>query len=130
MRILDRSMDTRDAVWLIDADHWPRALLRAELIERGYDAIGFETVAQAIARLALDRRHRPRLVVIDLASQRLTESGFKLLSDGGVPVIGIGGTVAAESGKLGWTDWLQRPVSLGEIAGAVDRALCPHWPAA
>jgi DNA-binding NtrC family response regulator len=130
MRILDRSMDTRDAVWLIDADHWPRALLRAELIERGYDAIGFETVAQAIARLALDRRHRPRLVVIDLAGQQLTETAFKLLSRGAVPVIGLGRAVTAPSGKLGWTDWLQRPVSLGEIADAVDRVLRPHRPAA
>src|SRR5215471_17474158 len=27
-------------VWIIDAEQWPRALLRAELIERGFDAVG------------------------------------------------------------------------------------------
>ena len=31
-------------IWIIDAEQWPRALLRAELIERGYDAVGYVTV--------------------------------------------------------------------------------------
>ena len=31
-------------VWIIDVDQWPRAMLRAELIERGYDAVGYVTV--------------------------------------------------------------------------------------
>jgi len=26
-----------DLIWIIDAEQWPRVLLRAELIERGFD---------------------------------------------------------------------------------------------
>src|SRR5689334_9573424 len=37
-------------VWIVDAEHWPRAYLRAELIERGYDAVGFVGVREALAR--------------------------------------------------------------------------------
>jgi hypothetical protein len=112
-------------LWLIDADHWPRALLRAELIERGYDAIGFESVDDAIVRLAADRPRRPRLVVLDLAGQPVTPGVVALLSAGGVPVLGIAGAVEATAARetLGLTRVLRRPLSLGEIADAVDRTL-------
>jgi hypothetical protein len=56
-------------VWIVNADHWPRAYLRAELIERGYDAIGFETLKDALARLALRRAPRPALLILDLGGQ-------------------------------------------------------------
>src|SRR5690242_17989066 len=32
--------DTPPRVLLVMSDHWPRALIRAELIERGLDAVG------------------------------------------------------------------------------------------
>ena len=46
-------------IWIVGADHWPRALLRAELIERGYDATGFPTLEDAVTRLMLTRARRP-----------------------------------------------------------------------
>ena len=42
----------KPVVWIVDADHWPRAELRALLIERGYDAIGFESLVDAVLRAA------------------------------------------------------------------------------
>ena len=36
------------AVWVIDSEQWPRACLRAELIERGYDAYGFISIGDAL----------------------------------------------------------------------------------
>jgi DNA-binding NtrC family response regulator len=120
----------RPTVWLIDADHWPRALLRAELIERGYDAIGFATLDEAIVRLARERPLRPGLVLIDLAGQELTRGAVALLSAGDVvPVIGLVGAVeAAEAQRLGFTALLRRPLSLGQIADAVRRQLAGATP--
>jgi hypothetical protein len=109
-------------VWLVDADHWPRALLRAELLERGYDAIGFASLDDAILRLATERRRRPRLVVVNLAGQDLTPGAVALLGAGGVPVFGLA-AAAQSGGDLGLTAVLRRPVSLGQIADAVQRAL-------
>jgi hypothetical protein len=77
----------KPGVWVVDADHWPRAELRALLIERGYDAMGIATR---------------------------------------VPVIAIGGAVEWEqTGVRGgaWAACLRRPVTLGDIADAVARAM-------
>jgi DNA-binding NtrC family response regulator len=121
------SVEGGPVVWVIDSDQWPRALLRAELIERGYDAIGFTSVAEAITRLAIARNRRPRLVLVALSGQALTRTGVALLSAGGVPVIGIAGTVQVASAPdgLGLTALISRPVSLGEIAETVERQIAP-----
>ena len=49
-------------IWIVSADHWPRALVRAELIERGYDATGFATLEDAVTGLMLTRARRPALL--------------------------------------------------------------------
>jgi hypothetical protein len=108
-------------VWLVDPDHWPRALLRAELIERGYDAIGFAGLDEAIVRLATERRRRPRLVLINLSGQPVTPGAVSLLSAGSVPVLGVAG--ATDGRGLALSAVLHRPVSLGEIADAIERTL-------
>lgn len=106
-------------IWIIDAEHWPRALLRAELIERGCDAVGYETVRDAIDSLPW---RRPDAIVIDLRGQPIpvVERLLKL----NVPVIVIGG--APEIHDLpdgGWAAVMRRPVSIGEIADKVS-GLC------
>jgi DNA-binding NtrC family response regulator len=101
-------------VWIIDAGQWPRAMLRAELIERGLDAAGYVTVRDAIDALP---ERRPDVIVVELRGQPmpLVERLPKL----GVPVIVIGGAV--ELGELPDGQWiaLRRPVSIGEIADRV-----------
>jgi hypothetical protein len=113
-------------VWLIDPDHWPRALLRAELIERGYDAIGFTSMEDAIFRLAVERRRRPRLVLVNLSAQEVTRGAVALLGAGGVPVLGVAGATDAAAAGLDLTAVLRRPVSLGHIADAIEQAVRPH----
>ena len=110
-------------MWLIDPDHWPRALLRAELIERGLDAVGFPSIDEAILRLAVEQQRRPRLVLVNLTGQEVTPGAVALLSSGGVPVVGVAGSVEAPGAPLGLTEVLRRPLSLGEIADAVERLL-------
>jgi hypothetical protein len=110
-------------VWLIDPDHWPRALLRAELIERGLDAIGFLSIDEAILRLAVEKQRRPRLVLVNLTGQEVTAAAVALLSSAGAPVVGVAGAVDTAGERLALTEVLRRPLSLGEIADAVERLL-------
>lgn len=110
-------------VWIIDADQWPRAMLRAELIERRYDAVGYVTVRDAIDSY-VDRR--PDAIVVDLRGQPM-EVVARLLNIG-VPVVVVGGAVELHDLPEGrWAAVMQRPVSLGEIANAVASAI-PRGP--
>jgi DNA-binding response OmpR family regulator len=102
-------------VWIIDAEQWPRAMLRAELIERGFDAAGYITVRDAID--ALPERH-PDAIVVDLRGQPLplVERLLKI----GAPVVIVGGTPEIHDlPDLAWAAVMRRPVSLGEIADRV-----------
>ena len=104
-------------IWIIDGEHWPRALLRAELIERGFDAVGFETVRDAIDQLPW---RPPDAIVIELRGQphaeRLLEIGVPVVVTGGIPEIN-------ELPALPFTAVIPRPVSLGEIADRVAVAI-------
>jgi AmiR/NasT family two-component response regulator len=100
-------------VWIIDSEQWPRALLRAELIERGYDAVGYVTVADASpARF-------PDVIVVDLRG--VTRDEVAQLFQLGVPVIGIASMPEPEwLHEFKWGALLRRPVSIGEIADRVS----------
>jgi DNA-binding response OmpR family regulator len=109
-------------VWIIGAEQWPRALLRAELIERGYDAVGYATVRDAIDSLLW--RH-PDAIVVELRGQPmpLVERLLKI----GVPVIVVGGALEMQDLPEGnWAARLQRPVSIGEIADRVRSFVAPE----
>jgi hypothetical protein len=109
-------------VWIIQRDHWPRASLRAELIERGLDAVGFETVRDAIAALSVPGQARPLVAVVDLASQEAEIPQLAALTRAGCRMVGIGSAVEtiATAGDISWSVMLRRPVSLGTIADAVQ----------
>ena len=114
--LIQRSFDAmeRAPVWIVDSDHWPRAYLRAELIERGYDAEGFVGLADLLVRLALAPA-RPALVVIDLqgqgrkrrATDSYTSSGRRLPCPGDWRGHGMGGRAPADTP---WARFLRRPL--------------------
>lgn len=108
-------------LWIIDAEQWPRAMLRAELVERGYDAVGYITVRDAIDSLP-DRA--PDAIIVDLRGQPLPL--VERLPKIGVPVVVIGGAV--ELNELPAGEWvvMPRPVSIGEIADRVGAVLVPR----
>ena len=106
-------------VWIIDAEQWPRVMLRAELIERGLDAVGYETAGDAIESLP---SRPPNVIVANLRGQapRLVE---RLLAIG-VPVLIIAGAPEIDDLPQGaWAAVLRRPVSIGEIADAIGARL-------
>jgi DNA-binding NtrC family response regulator len=115
-------------VWIIDSDQWPRASLRAELIERGYDATGFVTIRDALVRLIVDRGRRPALIVCDLHEQGLDEKLATALFREGVPVVAIAGVPEADDEAvraLPWRAFLRRPVTIGAVAETVRRLAPP-----
>ncbi|MDP3045929.1 MAG: hypothetical protein Q8O07_00420, partial [Chloroflexota bacterium] len=61
--------ETQPSVWIIDDEQWPRATLRAELLARGYEAVGFRRVMHALARLEDADVPRPAIVVLELRDQ-------------------------------------------------------------
>ena len=99
-------------IWIIDAEHWPRALLRAELIERGYDAVGFVTVDDALRVMPT---RWPDVIVVELRHVAPREMGR--LFGAHVPVIAI--APASWTEEIPGVSILRRPVSIGEIADAV-----------
>ena len=114
----------REPVWVVARDHWPRALLRGELIERGIDAIGFADAAHAVRALTRPLLPRPRLVVLDLSGAE--EASARALAGQGVPVLLVGGAVEAARPWVTacpWAGLLRRPVSIDDVARAVLRLL-------
>jgi DNA-binding NtrC family response regulator len=112
-------------VWIVDSDHWPRAYLRAELIERGYDATGFVRVTDLLSQLWRSAV-RPALVVLDLRGQDSEDGGLVGLLSARIPVLAIGGSTEAEDERRrprGWARFLRCPLTLGEIADEVERLL-------
>jgi hypothetical protein len=109
-------------VWIVDADHWPRAYLRAELIERGYDATGFETLKDAVIRLLVARSRRPALLVIDLHGQVIDDKLANFLLRERLPAVAVADATSPVSVPPGGlVALLRRPVTIGKIADAVDR---------
>ena len=97
-------------------------MLRAELIERGFDAVGFETVDDAI--FALPTRP-PNGIVVDIKGQPMPQVE-KLLKIG-VPVIVVAGVVElVDLPQAKWEAVLRRPVAIGEIAAEVERSVLPR----
>jgi DNA-binding response OmpR family regulator len=111
-------------VWIIDAEHWPRAYLRAELIERGYDAVGFATVGDALAMLAVRPRTRPAVATVDLQAHAPAATALAPLLRAGFPVLAIAGLTTSATDTLRglpWARFLRRPLSIGAIADEVGR---------
>lgn len=109
-------------VWVVNADHWPRAYLRAELIERGYDATGFVSVKDAVIKLMLPGSRPPTLLVVDLHGQAIDDKLRAVLLRERVPVLAIADAAHAETElSASFVDILRRPLTIGSIADAIDR---------
>jgi hypothetical protein len=122
--------EARARIWVIGSDHWPRAYLRAELIERGHDAVGYLGIRDAVVDLALAPSRRPRLVVVDLLGQIEDEPLVAALFRQGAPVVALAGATAATEERLllhPWAAFLRRPLTIGQVADVVDRLLA-HAP--
>lgn len=111
-------------------DQWPRALLRAELREHGYDAVGARTLAEAFAQLGADPDRGPvRLMVVDRDAVTEPEAApLKRLLERHAEPVGVLLTRAGADRPDGrWGKVISRPVSIAEITQAI-RDLLPLPP--
>jgi hypothetical protein len=110
-------------LWVIDSEQWPRACLRAELIERGYNPYGFIAIADALDWLARGRSPKPKAIVLELGGQNLTAQALDDIRRLQVPAILLGGNAELTDPVIAGRHWdflLKRPVSLGRIADLVQ----------
>lgn len=109
-------------------DQWPRALLRAELRERGYDAVGASDLVDALGIPASDPGRGPvRLLLVDHRVVAGPEDLllFRLRARHGDPPVVLLASATSSQERGPWARVLRRPLSIGEIADAVA-ALAPR----
>ena len=110
-------------VWVVSGEQGERACLRAELIERGYRAVGFPSLAPALYLLTGRPSVRPDAVAVDLTGVDPEGPEMTSLISSRVPLIGIVGALEAKPFKKQeekFAALLRRPVAIGEIVQAVE----------
>jgi DNA-binding response OmpR family regulator len=115
-------------VLVVMPEQWPRALLRSALREAGYDAVGTRNLSSA-QRIpaAMPGRGPVRLVVLDQGAIDGAGEDLlpRLLAAHGHPatLLIARSTSAMPTGGAQWRRVLHRPVSVADIAGAVQSLL-------
>ena len=114
-------------VWIVDRQHWPRTLLRGELLESGLDVVGFVTVEDALVALVSAAATRPDLIIIELKGLGVGDAEIlDRLAQTGLPVMLLGGVVELNSDTVRSGEWvaiLKRPFTLGQVVRVVRRLL-------
>jgi DNA-binding NtrC family response regulator len=113
-------------LWVIDADHWPRAYIAAELGERGYETTGFESVREAVVRLLVVPSERPAAILLDLHEQMGDEKALAALGQQEIPIVAIADAARATGESIAGRSWAQvlyRPLTIGAAADAVERVI-------
>lgn len=126
-RLVIRHPHKREPVlWVIDSEQWPRALLRAELIERGYDPYGFITIRDALDSLSRPNSSRPELIILELRDQSIVPLLTERIRNLAIPTILLAGNAELNDPLIQQHKWaviLKRPVSLGKIADVVQEVV-------
>jgi hypothetical protein len=117
-------------VILLGAEWQPRALIRAQLIEEGFDVVATET--WPATRRHLRPGSKPRFVIADLKGLPNPRAVLKdlrvLMVPGRVLVLTAVGTVpAAEIESLGFR-MLSRPISIKEVVRMVTEVIRSNDP--
>jgi hypothetical protein len=113
-------------LWIVDSEQWPRACLRAELIERGYDAYGFISLSDAIDTLSRQISPKPDAFIFELRDQNFTKEMLETVRTLKIPTILLAGATELTNPliqKYNWTKVLKRPFSLGTIADLIQQLL-------
>jgi CheY-like chemotaxis protein len=120
--------DSRRDLLLVAADLEERRLLFAQLREAGYSVMSVPGVRYAIRAVAM-RLVAPRLILVDIhADEHATPEAIDSLRTlaVGIPLMLIVGAVSTEDWeqlRSGGVALLRRPITLGQVVEAVQRAL-------
>jgi hypothetical protein len=113
-------------VLIVMADHWSRALLRAALLEAGYDTIGVRSLLEASDCPARAPGRGPvRLVIVDQRVVSGNTAGLlpPLLSRVGRPTTILLASAASATPEGPWQRIIRRPARIGDIVEAVGSLL-------
>src|SRR5947209_2498322 len=111
-------------LWIVDSQQWPRACLRAELIERGYNPYGFITIADALDSLSRGMSPKPEALILELRGQDLTRQVIGTIRSLAIPTILLGGNPELNDpliARVQWDTVLKRPFSLGTVADLAQK---------
>jgi len=112
-------------VVLLAADWQPRALIRAQLIEQGFDVVATDT--WPVMRRHLRAGTKPRIVLVDLKDLPDPDAVLRdlavLMKPERVLVLGAIGTVSpADIERLGFRA-LPRPIVIEDVVQAAEEAV-------
>jgi DNA-binding response OmpR family regulator len=99
-------------------------MLRAELIEQGYDAVGYPRTDQALIELSRSPEQKPQIIVLDLNGQEITRARLCALLGEGIPVVILGGAVELASPLLAeysWAGILRRPFMIRQVVELIKQ---------
>jgi hypothetical protein len=99
-------------------------MLRAELIESGYDATGHLTIDEALVELIRKPTERPQALILDLGGQVITHALLSALARQGVATVILGGAVELGDpliSEFTWARVLRRPFTIGEVVALIKQ---------
>jgi len=117
-------MESNPLVWVIDSQHWARACIRAELMERGCNVDGFEELAAAVTAFRDPFRAKPAIVVLELGGLEFRLNELNELIRSPIPLIALASELDLHREQLkdiNWPHLLRRPFSIGELADLIDK---------
>lgn len=117
---------TSPRILLVIADHWLRVALRAELIDRGYDAVGATDIRMALRSRPLEPgRDVVRAILVDqeaLSGVDARDIERLAARHPCARVLLLGSRVVAPvSGP--WHTIVRRPIRIDEVVAALARAM-------
>lgn len=119
-------MASGPVVWIIDSQQWPRACLRAELMERGFEVMGFESPAHTLRAHRRRLYEEPLVVILELFALDAGEGDIAAVLRLGIPTLLLGGAVQLNQGYvkgLKWASVLRRPFTIGKVADTVENLM-------
>ena len=116
-------------VWIVDSQEWLRACLRAELIDEGFDPVGYQDVRDALLAIRQPAGAKPDVMVVELCGQTVSRPILAMLAKAGVPTILLGGAAELSDRALSefaWAAVLRRPFTVAALADALRRLVPAH----
>jgi len=113
-------------ILLVMPEHWPRALLRAELIERGYDVVGAPDLATALLARPVEKGRGPVLAILidqDALVEPQSNLFDLLVSRYRNPRLVLLARTQLKTPPGPWDKIVPKPALIGQIANAVSETL-------
>jgi hypothetical protein len=106
---------------LVVPDHWTRVLLRAELLEEGYDAVGATSMENALGVPKTDARGPVRMILLDqgaLSGQQASAARALAARHGNAPIMLLASALSMPPAGP-FRVVIRRPTTIGGLVSAI-----------